>query len=895
MATILDSLRLIEQLYRPLQQVRNAARQTEQTMGQLRKELNRPMALNLDTSRVAAQTSKMRERIEAQLKGMVVRVDIRLPTQLHSHFRQARDMVLALNAEIARLRVPRTFIASLLDALHQVRKLREELNKPMEPTIKVNRLNEQVQSIRQRLENQLKDIPVHLDVQIPKQLQSLLQSLYMLVDRLLRAIGHLNGSLKAAGALRGGAAGGDPASGAGGKKGAGWLSGLANGLRRIWGLGARNAQVMNQLKLPDSLLTDVSQLVQLQQQSIGEQQQMVKLLKEMGDGAGKAEKASGGWLDKMRGVVGQYATLQNAMKLINATIVGAAKDDGMKAQFVARTGNKDVGGAMYDKFRSEAVKAGADVEQTLKGSLSFFSVTQNSRQISELNRMARQMAAFDLKGGGIEEAAEALRGAMTGDMDGLTEKYAIPPSSVNGDELENLGRSGNMDGFLQAFDKLLEASQMGKQAFATVQETAGRQFDKLSGHLKSSFSNAGQAALQALLPLLTMLNDAFESGKFQPFFNALSLGLSWVAEGLKFVWEAANAAFTAVAQGWSSFQPFLIAAATVLVPFLIAGLWAMVSPILAQAAAWLAAAWPVLLLIAIFGAFLFVLQSWGVTTEQIVGTIIGIFFMLGARINNIIASAWNEFAMFAEFLVNLFIDPVYAVQKLFFDLKMMFLDSLYNMAKGVEGFAGSFISNIVGAVNMALDGLNNLLEIIGKVTGKDFGKIELLDTSNPRAMSEGLKKAMDLLEQQKPTSTKQTLSIPRMELIDASTAYNSGYSAGGKLLGALDKLKLPAMPGNGDALAGWDATHNGIPNLKQIDKVGEIGKIGDTVDISSEDLKLMRDLADLSSIQNFVTLTPTVQVTTGDIHQPTDVDAVIRGIEMAMVREISNSAQGVYG
>lgn len=68
----------------------------------------------------------------------------------------------------------------------------------------------------------------------------------------------------------------------------------------------------------------------------------------------------------------------------------------------------------------------------------------------------------------------------------------------------------------------------------------------------------------------------------------------------------------------------------------------------------------------------------------------------------------------------------------------------------------------------------------------------------------------------------------------------------------------------------------------------------DQVDIPEEDIKLMRDLAEMNSIQNFVTLTPTVQVTTGDIHKEADVDTMIRRIEELMEREIQQSAEGVY-
>lgn len=56
----------------------------------------------------------------------------------------------------------------------------------------------------------------------------------------------------------------------------------------------------------------------------------------------------------------------------------------------------------------------------------------------------------------------------------------------------------------------------------------------------------------------------------------------------------------------------------------------------------------------------------------------------------------------------------------------------------------------------------------------------------------------------------------------------------------------------------------------------------------------MRDLAEQGSIQNFVTLTPTVQVTTGYIGEEADINKIISKIENYMENELANSAEGVY-
>ncbi|MCY9509415.1 hypothetical protein M5W68_04070 [Paenibacillus larvae] len=66
------------------------------------------------------------------------------------------------------------------------------------------------------------------------------------------------------------------------------------------------------------------------------------------------------------------------------------------------------------------------------------------------------------------------------------------------------------------------------------------------------------------------------------------------------------------------------------------------------------------------------------------------------------------------------------------------------------------------------------------------------------------------------------------------------------------------------------------------------------MDISSEDLKVMRELAEMKSIQNFVTLTPTIQMTTGDINSGYSIDTIIDRIEKKLEEEFITAAQGVY-
>lgn len=106
---------------------------------------------------------------------------------------------------------------------------------------------------------------------------------------------------------------------------------------------------------------------------------------------------------------------------------------------------------------------------------------------------------------------------------------------------------------------------------------------------------------------------------------------------------------------------------------------------------------------------------------------------------------------------------------------------------------------------------------------------------------------------------------------------------------------MPSIP---TAPAPTVVPNSNMSNINKINNIGQVDKIGDvdgTVDVTSEDLKLMRELAEMQAIQRFVSLTPTVQVTTGDINSGHDVDSIISKITDGLNSQIVSSAQGVYG
>ncbi|MEK3912218.1 hypothetical protein [Paenibacillus sp. FSL H7-0331] len=590
---------------------------------------------------------------------------------------------------------------------------------------------------------------------------------------------------------------------------------------------------------------------------------------------GKSE----GLLGRLRGIAAEYLNIANAQKLLEATLGAAMKQGDMEAMFKARTGNDQVGTAMFQHFKERAMQAGEDVNESLKNTLAFFPMTQNTDQLDKLHDLTLYLGDTNGKGKTSEDAVDALKSAMKGDTGALSDDFNIPESVLKKFKIEDLAKQNKMPEFLTALEKAMDSQNMGKAAYDKIGASPGKQFGDLKTNATTAMANSGTQALNTIAPVIEMLNKAFEDKKFQPFFDGLSIGLNMAAQGVAFLVNQAMWLWGVMQANWPIVRSILLGIAMVISGVVVAALIEM-------AVAWLTAAWPILLIAAIVVGLMLVLQQFGVTTEQIIGAIIGFFYALYAGIYNYIALLWNVFASFVEYLYNIFIDPLYAIQSLFYELAMVVLNYLDVMTRSVEGFTQSFYRMMAEAANAVIGVWNDLGGAFNKFFGtQTFQPVTPFDIENIKGANSVVKGLMSSL--QKPTTTKDVLKLTRMDMLDPVAMAQQGYSVGVDLVGNMKAMEMPKADQN--LLSGWNTNHKA-----NIGKVDTVGNIEDTVDISSEDLKVMRDIAEMQSIQNFVSLTPTVQVQTGDINNGADVHDIIKRIGDHLEEQFTSSAKGTY-
>ena len=207
------------------------------------------------------------------------------------------------------------------------------------------------------------------------------------------------------------------------------------------------------------------------------------------------------------------------------------------------------------------------------------------------------------------------------------------------------------------------------------------------------------------------------------------------------------------------------------------------------------------------------------------------------------------------------------------------------MAKPFLSWAQTIGKVYDAVINSIIAGINAVLSLVNKVTGSSYeieAKFKMEDIANQVLDYAGAQKDAAYAKAAIKAAEREKGVLDMLEDRAAKRAQQEANKA--------DRFKAPSLVGTALPKGDW-----GIDSLDSIGSVGEVGKIRDSVDISSEDLKLMREYAEQQNIQNFVTLKPTVQVT-GDNHYSSgyDIDTVIARINRELEEGLASTARASW-
>lgn len=266
------------------------------------------------------------------------------------------------------------------------------------------------------------------------------------------------------------------------------------------------------------------------------------------------------------------------------------------------------------------------------------------------------------------------------------------------------------------------------------------------------------------------------------------------------------------------------------------------------------------------------------TSISATGVICGSFTTLAAMVGNIFVSLinfvidifvvlWNFIAAYANYFGNVFNDPVGAIARLFFDLADTVLGILESLASAIDTVFGS---NLAGAVSGWRDSLGGWVD-------ETFGQGEEI-------------------------MAKMDASSMHLNGFDYDEAWNAGYNFGQGIEDTISDFdpanlfKVGDIPSPEDYMSSYSDifTSSGMPEgIESI--AGNTGAIRDSIDISAEDLKYMRDIAEQESINRFTLADVHIEQTNhNNINSSMDLDGIISGMTDAVSEAIETSTEGVH-
>ena len=289
----------------------------------------------------------------------------------------------------------------------------------------------------------------------------------------------------------------------------------------------------------------------------------------------------------------------------------------------------------------------------------------------------------------------------------------------------------------------------------------------------------------------------------------------------------------------------------------------------------------IIALIALFYAAVAAVNKFAGTSVSATGIICGVFMWALSVVGNIFIALWNLVvdvfvliynlvATVANFIGNVFTDPIGAVCRLFFDLADTVLGILQALASAIDTIFGS---NLAGAVQGWRDSLGGWVdstfgqgeEIMAKLNAEDM-KLGRFDNTNAFDMGYSFGEGID----------ESIANFDPSSLFDTNVPGAGDYAD---------------LSGYGSDLGGLGGIGSGVDDI-----AGNTGAIADSMDITEEDLKYLRDIAEQVAINRFTTAEINIDQSgmQNNISNGMDLDGVISGLTEGVNEAIDSMAEGVH-
>lgn len=531
--------------------------------------------------------------------------------------------------------------------------------------------------------------------------------------------------------------------------------------------------------------------------------------------------------------------------------------------------------------------------------------------IAFANLIQKQMT---IAGASTQEASNAM----------LQLSQALGSGVLRGDELNSIFEQApnliqSIADYLDVpIGKIREMAQDGQLTADTVKAAIFSSADDINakfeampmtwGQVWTSFQNS---ALMAFQPVLDKVNELANNDQFQGFVeNAIGLLAQLAVYVLDFFNTLASiGAF--ISDNWSIIAPIVYGVIAALIAYAaISGIVAAVNGVMALSASVHAAAeamqagatftataaqyglnaalmacpltWIILLIIAVIAAIFAVCNAiakmtgvansgFGVITGGI-NVVIQFFKNLGLSVANIALGIGNAIAALASNMMTAFHNAICNVQSWFYNL-------LSTALTVIEGICAAL--NKLPFVEFDYSGISSAADDYASKAAEAAGNKEDYKSIGD-AFNEGM-------------STFDTFQDGW-----AADAFNAGASWGD---GVADKVSGMFSMDNIDLTGGVDTSmlSNDFANnaaqtaANTADTADSAGRIADSVDISKENLKYLRDIAETEAINRFTTAKIEVTMNNNNtVSSDMDIDGMVDHLSAGVLEAMEQAAEGVH-
>lgn len=583
----------------------------------------------------------------------------------------------------------------------------------------------------------------------------------------------------------------------------------------------------------------------------------IKKQREAAEGAKQVKSAWGGIGGLIRSAIAAFGVKQLLGLSDNVTSIdarlnlmndGSQSTDDLSAKIMASAQRSR---ASYLDTASAIAKLG------LNASAAFKSNDETIAFMEQVNKL------FVIGGASAQEQANA--------MTQLTQ--AMAAGALRGEELNSILDAG--PGIARAIEKYMGISEgsiksMAEQGLVTADvvknalfsaaEDTNAKFNSMPKTYAQVWTQIKNSALSAFDRILGRVNAFVNSETGTEIVNGVLGGINLIAAGVTWLLDVATMVGDGIRSKWATIQPILESALPLAIMFASVLLVAMFAKWVAGAAsaaiATMAASWPLLLIAGLIVGIIALAMKMGASFGDVCGFIAQTVGGLFALSWNLVADIWNLIATFGEFFGNFMNDPVGSIIRLVYGLQDIVLGVLETIANAIDAVFGSNIAGAISGFRTSVQ--DNLDAMLGE----------------------------------------QSFKINRMEKVDYADTMNQWGAAGRAFGDSMENAadSFGSMFGNSDPF-GEMLTNDSIAavlNGANIGSVGEVGNIKGDVNIADEDLKLMKDVAEMRYVQNFVSVAPTVSQQIGTVNQTADVNEMLAEAERIMREEMAADAEDIY-